>query len=51
VGAILDNGKTGLLSLNEHEFLQKLVWAQYNNDGLIESMPPTDQTGLFLNQK
>lgn len=39
VGAVLDNGKTGLLSLHRRDFLQKLVWAQYNKDGLIEPMP------------
>ncbi|MDA3807801.1 MAG: penicillin-binding protein activator [Thiomicrorhabdus sp.] len=50
VGAILDNGKTGLLSLHKREFLQKLVWAQYNNGGLIEPMPPLIPTGLILNQ-
>lgn len=41
VGAVLDNGKIGLLSLNGREFLQKLVWAQYNKSGLIEPMPST----------
>ncbi len=51
VGAVLDNGKTGLLSLHKREFLQKQVWAQYNNDGLIEPMPPIVPTGLLLNQK
>ena len=47
VGAILDNGKTGLLSLHDREFLQQLVWAQYNKDGLIEPMPPTLPAGIF----
>ena len=47
VGAILDNGKTGLLSLHNHDFLQKLVWAQYNKDGLIEPMPATLATEIF----
>ncbi len=49
VGAILDNGKTGLLSLQNGEFLQNLVWAQYNKNGLIEPMPPILPKETFSN--
>ncbi len=39
VGAILATGKTGLLSLEGNSFTQRLVWAQYNKQGLIEPAP------------
>jgi len=38
-GGCLANAKTGVLSLNENEISQKLIWAKYNKDGQLIEAP------------
>ncbi len=51
LGAVLESGKTGILSLNARDFTQKLVWAQYDKKGLIEPMPPVAPSADFTEPK